>query len=305
MKICVMGTGGLGGFFGAWLADGGEDVSFVGRGAHLQAMQSSGLEVRSALGDKLIRPVNATDDPATVGPVDVVLFGVKSYDLEAAAEQCRPLLQDSTVVISLLNGVEAVERLGHVLGEQHVVAGVTPVSSNIASPGVIDHKGSATTLIVGEADGRESERLVAFCDVCRNSGIDAQIVDDIEVVLWTKFVAFAAGGGVGTLSRQPFGVLLQVAELKALFTAAMAEVVSIARAKRVALPENVVEILLSVTDDLPPAGKVSTLLDLKNGKRLELEAGVGSVVCQGDELGVDTPICRTIYAALKPFIDGR
>ena len=146
---------------------------------------------------------------------------------------------------------------------------------------------------------------MAFCDVCRNSGIDAQIVDDIEVVLWTKFIAFSAGGGVGTLSRQPFGVLLQVAELKALFTAAMAEVVSVARAKRVALPENVVEALLSSTENLPPAGKVSTLHDLENGKRLELEAGVGSVVSQGDELGVDTPICRTIYAALKPFIDGR
>ena len=196
-------------------------------------------------------------------------------------------------------------RLGEILGASHIAPGLTYVPSNIVAPGVIEHKGASSAFTFGELDGTKSRRLISFRDECLGAGLDARLVEDIEVALWTKFVAWSATSGVTAISRQPFGALQRVPELRALFVDIMKETAAIARAKGVALPEDVVETLLDALDAVPPEAKTSTLVDLENGKRLELEAGAGSVIRQAEALGIDTPICRTVYAALKPHIDGR
>ncbi|PJK28240.1 2-dehydropantoate 2-reductase [Minwuia thermotolerans] len=304
MKICVMGAGGLGGFFGGWLAAAGEEVSFVARGDHLRAMQANGLTVRSALGDRAVSPVRATDDPGVIGPVDVVLFCVKTYHLEEAAPRCRPLLGPETAVISVLNGVEAPERLGAILGPAHVVPGLTYVPAAIAAPGVIEHKGDAAGLVFGEADGRENPRLLAFRDACRGAGIDARIEKDIMAALWTKLVLWCGTSGVTSFARSPFGAVRSSAEMREMYAALVAEAAAVARARGIALPRSVEADLLARLDAMPAEATSSTHRDLENGRPLELDAGLGAIVRLGREAGVATPMSARVLAALVPFAAG-
>lgn len=304
MKICIMGAGGLGGFFGGWLAAAGADVTFIARGGHLTAMRESGLEIRSPLGDRLVRPVCAAGDPAEAGPADIVLFCVKTYDLETAAESCRPLLHADTAVISLLNGVEAPDRLAAILGETHAVPGLTYIPSNIAAPGVIEHKGESTALLFGERDGRASPRLEAFRALCRTAGIDAEIDADIMTALWRKFILWCGTSATTSLSRSPFGVVQKSPELRRMYEAVVREARAVAAAQGVVLPENLVDDLVGRLDAMPPAATSSTQRDLANGRPLELEAGLGALVRLGRASALATPVSDTAYAALLPHADG-
>lgn len=304
MKICVMGAGGLGGFFGGFLAAAGEDVSFVARGAHLDAIRRNGLTVASGLGDRHVADAKATDNPAEIGPVDIVLFCVKNYDLDAAAEACRPLLKPDTAVISLLNGVDAPERIAALLGPGHAVGGVTFVPANIAEPGVIVHNGEANAMTIGEPDGAASPRLAAFAEACRNAGLAVEISPDITTTLWTKFVPWSALAGVTAACRGTVGVINATPPLAALFREVSTETLKVGQAKGLALPDDLPERMTAMLASLPPETRNSMQVDLSLGKRLELETASGTVVRLGERLGVPTPANRALYAILLPFRDG-
>ena len=304
MKIAVMGSGGVGGYFGARLAAAGNEVTFIARGAHLAAIESRGLQVRSPRGDIHIHPAKACDDPAGVGPVDIVLFATKLYDTQIAGELCRPLLGTDTAVISLLNGVDSEEQLGRILGPQHVVGGVARISAEIAEPGVIRHHSKFASIEFGELDGQRSDRLQAFLCAAENAQIDARLCDDISAAIWRKFIMLASFSAITTLTRLPAGPIRDNPECWNLMEAAANETGAVARARGVRLAENAVADIVEMIRRLPDTMKSSMLMDLERGNRLELEWLSGAVCRAGSETGVDTPVHRVVLAALSPFAAG-
>ncbi len=305
MKIAIMGSGGVGGYFGARLAATGNDVTFIARGAHLDAMRSRGLRVQSPLGDVHIDPAHATDDPTEVGPANIVLFATKLYDTEIAGEMCKPLIGADTAVISLLNGVDSEEQLSRILGAQHVVGGVARISAEIAAPGVIQHHTNFAVIEFGELDGQKSERLQTFLAAATAAKIDAQLCDDINIAIWQKFLLLASFSGVTALTRLPAGPIRDNPETWNLMQEAAREAGAVARARGVGLAENAVDEVVKIMGTLPDAMKASMLMDLERGKRLELEWLSGAVCRLGRKSGVDTPVHRVVMAALSPFAAGR
>lgn len=304
MKIAVMGAGGVGGYFGGRLAASGQDVTFIARGAHLRALRDNGLRIISPLGDVHVGNVQATAEPGGVGPVDIVLFCVKLYGVEEAAELCKPLIGADTAVISLLNGVDAVARMTPILGADHVVPGIAKIPSQIAEPGVIEHKGALAALEFGEPDNRESVRLSAFAEACAAAGIDALVSPDIEVAVWSKFIMLASYAGVSCMTRQPIGVIRGDPDLAQVFSDATREIIAVARARGVDLPGDAYDATVALQAAFPGDVFPSMWFDLDAGKRLELDGLTGAIVRMGRELDVPTPVNRVIHAALKPFADG-
>jgi 2-dehydropantoate 2-reductase len=304
MRITVMGAGGVGGYFGARLAQAGGDVAFVARGAHLAAMRARGLTVKSANGDvHLERPV-VTDDPATLAPADIVLFAVKLWDTERAAEQVRPVLADGGVIVPFQNGVESIERIGAVVGAERVMGGVAYIAATIAEPGVIAHTGTMARLRFGPvlpAQQSAAEKLHAACTA---AGFEAELVADIRKALWMKFVFLAALSGCTTLVRQPAGVLRADPDLRAMFEAAMRETWSVGRAQGVALADDLVEQQMRFLDGLPAEMRSSMQNDLAAGNRLEAPWLSGAVARMARACGIEAPVSATIYAALKPYCAG-
>ena len=306
MRTAVMGTGALGGFFGGLLARAGEDVTFIARGKHLGAIRERGLAIRSERVGDFALAVRATDDPGEVGPVDFVFFGVKTYDLEVAAEQMRPLVGPDTVVLPVQNGADIAERLGRVVGPERVLGGLTWVGGTIEAPGVIVQNASSgpTMLSFGELAGGTSPRVERLLELFGRAGIAAELHPDIRVPLWQKFVAVCANGGMTALTRLPLGPILACPESRAMYRAAMEEVAAVARACGVGLPDEVADRMFAVMSGYPPTMRASMAYDLEAGRRLELEALNGTVVRLGQERGVPTPWNAAIYAALKPHADG-
>lgn len=307
MRIAVMGAGAVGGYFGARIAAAAAEeaeVLFLARGRHLEAIRAEGLFIESPVGNLRLTDIQATDDPATIGPVDVVLFAVKLWDTEAAAETCRPLLKPGAVVVSLQNGVTSVDTLCRVLGEEHVAGGVAHIAATIAAPGHIRHTGTLARLTYGELDGTTSARLSAFHGLAARAGFDATLSDAILRVIWEKFTLLAPLSGVTALTRQPVGVIRRTPETRALFLDAVAEVARLARARDVDLGSDIVTRIETLLDGLVPEMKSSMLNDLERGGRLELPWLSGAVVRLGAELGVPTPVHRVIAAALAPYAGG-
>ena len=300
MRIAIMGSGGVGGYFGGRLAYAGEDVTFIARGAHLEAIRKNGLQVNSVAGDFHIRP-KATHDPAAVGQVDLILFCVKAYDTEAAASQIRPMVGPQTTVLCLLNGVDNEETLGAILGEDHVLAGVVHILSTISAPGVISQTAGPRTLKLGERDGRISARAERIFNVLKGAGIQAELSAQILVDLWEKFVFICAQGGVTALGRLSVGEILGCPETAAFYRGVMEEVAAIGRTRGVPLPADTVDRALAFARALQPGMRSSLAYDLSQGNRLEVESLSGSVVRSGRELGVPTPCNYAIYACLKPY----
>jgi 2-dehydropantoate 2-reductase len=300
MKIAVLGAGGVGGYYGALLARAGEDVTFIARGKHLAAIRECGLRIESVHGDFEIHPAQATDDPAQVGPVDLVLVTVKTYDLETAAEAARPLIGLQTVVLPLLNGLDAAQRLAAVLGAGHVLTSLTHISSSMAAPGLIRQVSPVRRITFGERDGTVSPRAERIRDVLAAGSVEVVLTTAVEVALWEKFVFIASISGVCCLARQPIGPVLDTPESRQLYVDAMREVEAVGRARGVALPVDIVERTLQLTDSFAPQTRPSLLVDLEAGHRLELEAMSGTVVRYGQDTAVPTPVHRVIYAALKP-----
>ncbi len=299
-----MGTGGVGGYFGARLAAAGETVAFVARGAHLEAMRRSGLRVSSGLGEVHLDPVRASDDAAEIGPVEVVLFAVKLWDTEAAGRACKPLIGDTTAVISLQNGVEGEAVLSRLLGARHVLGGVAQIAAVIAEPGVIRHAGSMARIIFGEAGGAPSERARAFLEAARGAGIEATLSHDIEKAIWNKFILLAPLAGVTSVTRLSIGAVLADPDTRQLFRDAVAEAAAVGRARGVRRDDDAVDRTLEAAQGLPHEMRTSMQQDLARGGRLEVPWLSGAIARFGAEAGVETPVNRTLHAALKPYAEG-
>jgi 2-dehydropantoate 2-reductase len=300
MKILVMGTGGVGGYYGGLLARQGNQVTFISRGAHLYAIRHEGLKVKSIHGDFTVSPANATDDPAKVEPVELVLFCVKTYNTDEAAEAIRPVVAPQTAVLSLQNGVDAAERIGKVVGKEHVLGGATWLSSAVEAPGVIKQISEFRRIVFGELRGGRSERVQSIFEVLNTTGIMVEISDDIQKILWTKFVFISAVSAFGSLTRLPMGDYRSVPETRGLISGIMQEVEGLARAQGIALEPDVVQKSLAFMDNAGPHIKPSMQLDVESGRRTELESMVGVIGRKGRELGVPTPVADFVYGSLLP-----
>jgi 2-dehydropantoate 2-reductase len=301
MKILIMGTGGVGGYYGGLLAGQGNDVTFISRGAHLYAMRHEGLKVHSVHGDFTVSPVNATDDPLNVGPVDLILFCVKAYGTDEAAQAIRPAMGLHTVVLSLQNGIDAAERIGKVIGMEHVLGGATWLSSAVEAPGVIRQVSQFRRVVLGELDGSRSERIQSVYEVLKSTGIDVELSEDILKILWTKFVFISSASSLGSLTRLPMAEYRSIPETRAMIMGLMREVEALARAQGIALDEDVVQKSLEFMDSAAPHIKASMQLDVESGHRTELESMVGVIGRKGRELNVPTPVADFIYASLLPI----
>jgi 2-dehydropantoate 2-reductase len=300
MKIAIMGTGGVGGYYGGLLAQSGQDVTFVARGAHLTAIRGKGLQVKSILGDFVVSPAKATDNPAEIGLVDLVLFMTKTYHTDEAAQAIKPMVGKNTVVLSLQNGVDAAERIGAAIGMEHLLGGATWLSAAIEAPGVIGQYSQFRRIALGEFDGKTTPRLQAVYAALKATGATVELCDNILKVLWTKFVFIASVSMMGSLTRVTFGEYRAVPEARAVLTEALNEVAAVARAKGVTLDADVVAKTLVFIDNSAPNIKPSMQRDVEAGRVSELESMVGIVVRLGAELGVPTPVMQVAYAMLKP-----
>jgi 2-dehydropantoate 2-reductase len=306
MKIVMMATGGVGGYYGARLAAADEDVRFIARGAHLAALRTNGLRLVSANGDLHLRSVQATDDPAMIGTADIVIFAVKQYDTEAAAKLIVPLLGDETTVISIQNGMDPQERLKTIVGREHVMDGTTYITgAKVTSPGVITHTGSIARLVFGEYDGSLSLRGERFLSACKQAGVDAYFSNNVAKEMWAKFALLSAFSGLSSMLRKAAGPIMSNPETRKLLRDAIAETVAVAKAKGIDLGDDYVAQHGDFYASIPPDTKSSMLMDLENGRRLELNWLSGAVAQFGDELGVPTPTHHAVYGALKPAADGR
>ncbi|HJV79358.1 ketopantoate reductase family protein [Noviherbaspirillum sp.] len=298
MRIAIMGSGGVGGYFGARLALGGADVTFIARGAHLAAMRQNGLRVESPLGDLHVANPQVTDAPATIGPVDLVLFSVKLWDTEVAARAVAPLIGPDTGVISFQNGVHKDEVLRRVLGERAVMGGVSYIAATIGEPGLIRHAGKLQKLVFGEYDGQHSSRAKAFLDACLSSGIEAELNADIRRAIWEKFVFLVGLSGTTTTIRKSIGPIRSHPQTRALLLDAMREVVAVGRAQGVALAEDFADNRLAFCDSLPAEMTSSMHHDLERGNRLEVQWLSGDVAERGRAMQIPTPVNRAIYDIL-------
>lgn len=304
MRIAVMGSGGVGGYFGARFALAGFEVRFVARGAHLAAIRENGLRVESALGDMHVASPQVTDDPRAAGPADIVLLGVKLWDTESAARALAPLVGPATAVVSFQNGVQKDEVLSRVLGHKSVMGGACYVAATIASPGVIRHLGTMQKLVFGEHDGSRSARAQAFLQACRDAGIDAEISDDIRRTIWEKFVFLVGLSGTTAAARQPIGAIRSNPQTRALLLDAMREAVSVGRAQGVGLAGDFAEERLAFCDSLPADMTSSMHNDLERGNRLEVQWLSGDVVARGRAAAIPTPVNRTIHDVLALYANG-
>jgi 2-dehydropantoate 2-reductase len=302
LRIAVFGAGAVGGYFGGRLAEAGEDVYFVARGSHLAALRADGLRVTSIAGDFAIRPVQVTDDPSELGRADVVLVGVKAWQLPEAADAIRPLVGDQTCILPLQNGIEAPDQLARVHGSGRVLGGLCRIIAYVDGPGHIRHAGAPPYVAFGELEGRNGARVEALrLAFARTRGITVEIPDDIRAAMWSKFVFIAALSGVGALVRAPIGVIRGQPETRALLQEALQEIYAVAGGFGVTLAPDLVATTLAYIDTMPADGTASMQRDVIQGRPSELEAQVGAVVRLGERAGVPVPLHHTIYAALLPL----
>lgn len=300
MRIAVMGTGGTGGYFGGLLAQHGNDVTFIARGAHLAAIREKGLQVKSLHGDFSVTPTRATDVPADVGAVDLVLFCTKTYDTETGAAAIKPMVGSQTTVLSLQNGIDAAERIGAVIGHEHMLGGVAYVSSAVEAPGVIKQISQFRRIVLGELDGHTTPRVKAIHETLLATGATAELAENIRRVLWTKFVFILPVSAVGSLTRLPMGGYRAVPETRTILAGLMREVEAVAAAHGVPLAADVVDASLRFMDQSAPQIKPSMQLDIETGHRTELESMIGVLGRKGREVGVPTPMADLVYGLLLP-----
>ena len=304
MRIAAMGAGGVGGYFGARLQQAGHDVTFFARGRHLEAIRANGLKVESPHGDALLK-VRVLEDPREAGVADVVLFAVKLWDTEAAAEKLRPVVGPETAIIPFQNGVESIVRLRKVFPEKAVLGGSAYIATRVKSPGVIEHTGEMSRLQFGPLIPSQRSIAERFLAACREAKINAEIPDDIVRANWEKFVFLVAVSSATAVARAPLGVVRTDPDLRWLFEQAMRETWRLGRARGVALADDFVEARVKFADGLHADMKASLAHDLENRGRLEAPWLCGAVARMSEEAGLDAPVNRAVYAALKPYIDGQ
>lgn len=298
MKILVMGTGGVGGYFGGLLAKSGEEVYFVARGEHLKALKEHGLVVKSGGGDFSLK-IKATERPEEVGSVDLVLFCVKTYDTENACRQILSNLHSETIVLTLQNGVDNGEKIGKIVGEEKVMVGAVYIESSVSAPGVISQTAGPRKLVFGELNGSITDRAHRLFSIFQKAGIICELSKEMRKTLWSKFVFICAASGLTGLTRTPMREAIEFPETREIFLAALKESIEVAKGLSIFLEPNLIDQILELASSFNKESKASLLRDLESGKRVEVEALSGTVVRLGKELSIPTPVNQVIYACLK------
>jgi 2-dehydropantoate 2-reductase len=304
MRIAVMGAGGVGGYFGGRLAQAGHEVGLVARGRHLEALKAKGLTLKSPLGDANIK-VKATENPAELGAADVVLFAVKLWDTESAAEAIRPLVEKGGVVIPFQNGVESIARIGSVLGPERVMGGAAYIAGRIGEPGTIVQTGPIARLRFGITHPSQQKAAEAFLAACQGAKIEAELAPDIEKVLWEKFVLLVAVSAATAITRRTIGMVRGDPDLRWLLETVMRETWTLGRQRGVRLADDLVAKTLAQADAFTPDMRASMAADLEAGGKLEAPWLSGAVARMSGEAGLEAPVNRAVYAALKPYVNGR
>lgn len=303
MRIAAMGAGGVGGYFGARLQQAGHEVAFFARGKHFAALKEKGLTLKSPLGAAQLA-VQVFSHPAQTEPVDVVMFAVKLWDTESAAEQLRPVVGKNTVIIPFQNGVESIERLAKIFPREQILGGSAYIATRISAPGVIEHIGTMAGMEFGPLKPAQRAAAEAFLAACQGAGINAKLADDIVRVIWQKFIFLVGVSSATAVARVPLGVVRSDPELRWLLEQAMRETYRLARARGVAVPENFVETRMQFAETLPAEMRASMAHDLEAGGKLEAPWLCGAVARMSAEAGLDAPVNRAVYAALRPFVNG-
>ena len=300
MRIAIFGTGGVGGYFGGRLAHAGEDVTFIARGEHLRAIKASGLKVDSPAGDFVVFPAKATDDVSETGEVDLVIVGVKAWQVTEAARTMKPLVGPGTTVLPLQNGVDAAPQLVHELGQDNVIGGLCRIVSFVAGPGHIKHAGFTPSVVIGELDNRRTDRITLIEDMFKRAGVEITVAPDIQAALWTKLLFIASFSGVGAVANAPAGVLRSDPKWRSQMLSAMQEIYTLALARGINLPANSIETVTATVNRLPEEATSSMQRDIAAGRPSELESQNGSVVRLARESGIEVPTHELIYEALRP-----
>ncbi len=301
MHIAIVGTGGVGGYFGGRLAQSGQDVTFIARGAHLNAIKKGGLKIISTKGDFEINPAIATADPSEIGTVDLILVAVKAWSVEEVAEVIRPMVGPNTCILPLENGVDAPGQLTAIYGSTRVVGGLCRLISHISEPGHIRHDGGDDFIALGELDNQPSARIEALGRVFSDAGLNVDLPKDIHAAMWAKFLFISAFGGVGAVTRAPAGVTRELPKTRSMLETAMTETYNVAITRRINLSQDAVAVGMAAMDRQPPGGEASMQRDIMDGKPSELESQTGAIVRLGKESRVPTPTHNFIYQNLFPL----
>ena len=305
MRIVVIGTGGVGGYFGAKLTEAGENVTFVARGAHLEAIKSRGLTVYSALGDMHLKDVQCTENTRDIGQADIVMIAVKLWATDEAIQTAKPLLGKNTGIISFQNGILAEESLIAAYSSQHAMGGVANIAALIEEPGVIRHNGNMASLAFGELNNTQSERAQSLLTACSRANIKAEIPDDINRAIWEKYIRLVTMSAMTTLCRMPIGPIRDEIHTRNLLSQILAEIIDVGKAKGLKFSDNVLQEQLDIIDGYPPSMVASMCGDLRRGYPLEVPWFSGTIARLGKELNIPTPANGFVYAALKLFEHGR
>ncbi len=300
MKIAIMGSGGVGGYFGGMLARAGEDVTFIARGEHLQAIKSKGLRIFSDLSGEFNAGIQATNDPNKLGPVDLVLYTVKMFHNDDAIPFIAPLVRDNTVVLTVQNGVDNGERLAKVYGEDHVMVGMVGVQARIREPGVVEQLGQFGMAVFGEIQGGITDKGQRLYGVFKNGGWNVEISDNAMGAVWQKYLFLTGAAGVNAITQIPYSDMRSIPETRELIYQSCSEILAVGRAKGAPVEDSMLDWAMTALDNFPADGMASLAKDFRDGHRVELEGIIGTVVRMGKEVGVPTPVNSTIYAVLKP-----
>lgn len=301
MRIAVFGTGGVGGYFGGRLAQSGRDVTFIARGEHLRVIKAAGLKVDSVSGDFLVFPAKATDDVREAGEVDLVIVGVKAWQVPEAARTMKPLVGPGTTVLPLQNGVDAVSQLVAELGSDSIIGGLCRIVSFVIEPGHIRHEGFTPSIVIGELDNKRTERITRIEQVFKHAGLEVTVAADIQVALWTKFLFIASFSGIGAIANAPAGVIRRDPKWRGKMLSAMEEIYALAQARGINLPANSVDTVMAFVDALPEDATSSMQRDIAAGRPSELESQNGSVVRMARETGIEVPTHDLICELLRPL----
>ena len=301
MRIAIFGSGSVGGYFGGRLAQAGEDIIFIARGEHLNAMLNHGLRVDSINGDFEVQQIQATDNPSKVGKVDMVLVGVKAWQVQEAAKAMKPMIGTETFVLPLQNGIEAPTQLSEILGDQHVLGGLCGLFCYMAGPGHIVHGGTDPFVKFGELDNRRSKRVELLFEKFKRAGVNTEIPHDIQVAMWMKFLLITVWSGIGAVTRSPVGIWRSLPETRRMAEQGLLEIIDVATSRNILLPEEALKTTMAMYDGLAPQSTASMQRDVMEGRPSELEAQVGAVVRLGQETGVATPQHTFIYHSLLPM----
>jgi 2-dehydropantoate 2-reductase len=301
MRIVVFGAGGVGGYFGGRLAHAGEDVTFIARGKHLDALQTQGLRVSRIYGDFIVSPIHVTHDPSTVGIADVILLAVKAWQVSDAIKLMRPMVGPDTFIVPLLNGVEAPAQLSAVLGPESILGGLCWIISFISEPGVIHHIGMEPHVIFGELDNRRSQRVERLYQAFVHADVNVEIPQDTMVAMWEKFVYIASISGMGSVTRVPVGIMRSLPQTRQMIEHAVDEIIAVGWELEIRLPDNLFQQTMHYIDSMPADSTLSMQRDIMSGRPSELEAQSGAVVRLGKDVNVTTPINTFVYQSLLPL----